>query len=66
MNPFLLIALVVYAMGFSACFVVLYFNNQMSAGMGRAFGWGGRADPIWKLFLYALIWPAFLVGALRR
>jgi hypothetical protein len=66
MNPFLLGFIILYAMGFGATLVALLFMESFGSSMGRAFGWGSKATPSWQLFLYALIWPVFLVGALRR
>jgi hypothetical protein len=55
--------LMLHGIGVGASFVFYMVNDQLSAGVGSAFGWGGSTTPLWKIALGSLVWEGVLVYA---
>jgi hypothetical protein len=57
------ILLILHGIGVGASFVFYVINDQLSAGVGSAFGWGGRTTPFWQVVLGSLVWEGVLAYA---
>lgn len=38
------------------CFAGMFLADRIGAGMGQAFGFGSRHEPLWKIVLMSAVW----------